>query len=1043
MLSRALGYTELAYPMGFMINSRLEKVGLTGENAAPNLDISFELAGVAPTAAITRNQMAMLLWNFFGSNYVTKELIVDGAIMRTEDRHTPTLTRWPSSVVEGIVVDFISEKGLEELKIDIEVDTIVGYVVGIPGWAIDLNIADYDGGYKGPVILGGVPAEPENRRNPHDLVIGYALPTYTGTGANLKFDGYEDAELTTTRAVIGFEADVDLLGRKITFEMADGELVPGSGKIVGTKEPVDVSKTSLDDADRNNAREVTNVKAMTLSEKYATVGITDAEEFNLLQNLYVYNVASFGNTNNLVLAGAADLRMLGERIAHGANFRLTYINNGVDSEGFDEFFYIFEPFKVGVHTNVGTGNNVGKIGMTTAYFDDNDNWVNGGGGWERNNTTVVFADPAITALTVGEAYFYTNFQDSNQIWIHGILDKQLDATVATRNDASIRFNIPDPTDETKTVLLSKTINYRTVESRAIGAIESLDAAANNRYSTLFMDASGAVLLVRRGAEFRNITQPTVGSYGVVIDRRTVNILDGTTIVETYEVRIFDVNQNATRWIRVSKATWDLFGTATTTIDDSKAYGLAAGVYVRIGAPVDGLIPLERFSNVGALNVERDAFVLADEYATGRLGTTATVQSIMTSNKNSLYPSGNMINTTGLTDTNQTVGSGAHAQAVINSNTKIVMFSEGTYGALDKSGAPGFGLSTRADEKRDSVKIISSADFRDLINSSGRFNPGTIGKIVVVAATPGPGVASHVFVTISASFADALSLAPTVFYYGVVTERKDVFAETTQGAAINVYDVEFFDAAGARQVTEHYIVGTVTVGSFVRRFPGDTIEDRFGETFERRIAPAVVFHGPTAIDAYTTADKDDVNWWTAINNDTEARTYASTPADHRNFNVGNLTAEQLQTLMGLIDASISGDAPLFADNVSGVNTDASVLTFTGGATERLYAVAGQVSAMSNSGITLGRNSTAEFFATSGVANKARIQTINADGDAFILKGGWERFPIVDLNGDNNNNLERGLGNRAGRLDGLYAVVYVNSAREVKGIVLFRKAIAPTA
>jgi len=73
MLTRALGYTGLTYPTGFMTKAADPDVGLIGNHA------DFPMGNIGQDKAINRAQMAMLLWNFLLSERRELEMVYNRA----------------------------------------------------------------------------------------------------------------------------------------------------------------------------------------------------------------------------------------------------------------------------------------------------------------------------------------------------------------------------------------------------------------------------------------------------------------------------------------------------------------------------------------------------------------------------------------------------------------------------------------------------------------------------------------------------------------------------------------------------------------------------------------------------------------------------------------------------------------------------------------------------------------------------------------------------------------------------------------------------
>jgi hypothetical protein len=606
MMMRALGYNTLIYPFGPMQESTNEDVGLRGPHNAPNFTTTgFDFDGVSGSATLTRNDMAMLLWNFLGSNYMERTLENLGGNWISVVKTTPVLEKWPAAIAEAIAEEFGTEGLRKALEVFVEADTVIGYVVGTPEWAIDIDVREYIGGYDVNITaasdvrltLVGKFANPDDRRNRHDLVIGFGEPVMTGTGPNLRLNYYDDEYLETLRSEIGFAAGEDLLGRKVSFKMIDGELVPGSGEIIGTKEGV-VPSTTRAGVDRDGGK-VNKVNSLTLANVYTSVGAGADKEFDQNFNLYM-----FGNTRLAEIANTdASLWQLGEFAHNAANFKLTYVWNGEDSDGFDEFFYIFEPFSVGFFNKIGTGDDAGRVSMRTDYSNNDDAWV----GNTKTDDVVVLAlnkDDKEEEFAVGNAYLYT-VRDKT-LFIHEKLTPQASAAVNTRVGGAIRFNIPDPEDATKTVILPRTIDWRATGSRAIGAKDAANDIDLARFSTLFMDASGAVLLAREGALI-TAAAPDFSNYGVVVDKDVITLHEGTSLVTYNRVQLWDVSAEEYRWVRTAR------NVGTT---EKGEHAADPGELVRIGSTGDHqIVTLLIFTDEGFINGGSGGNEYAASYAT--------------------------------------------------------------------------------------------------------------------------------------------------------------------------------------------------------------------------------------------------------------------------------------------------------------------------------------------------------------------------------------------------------------------------------------------
>ena len=185
MLVRALGITNLPFPLGFMSRAAERDVALIGAFVNTN---GFEFRSMAPGADVSRYDMVMLLYNFLLTNYQVARVSWDSIA----HRYVTTVDRSP----------VISRFGIT---------TVVGYITGVTNYAMDLNIRDYSDSLNAhvvgpghgvgnvpdrPIYLQGTPIRPLMEvgvptevstpggviRAPFDIEIGFGVPASTTAG---------------------------------------------------------------------------------------------------------------------------------------------------------------------------------------------------------------------------------------------------------------------------------------------------------------------------------------------------------------------------------------------------------------------------------------------------------------------------------------------------------------------------------------------------------------------------------------------------------------------------------------------------------------------------------------------------------------------------------------------------------------------------------------------------------------------------------------------------------------------------------------------
>ena len=139
MLVRTLGHTGLSFPQGYLSRAREGDIALIGEHVATP---GFDFGGRALGSIVTRDDMAMLLYNFLMTNYRRVEMVWNGVTGRYESqiRHVPTISLF------GIT-------------------PIVGYITGVENFAMNMNVRDYSS------ILGVYMIADNTRRDDNPLIL--------------------------------------------------------------------------------------------------------------------------------------------------------------------------------------------------------------------------------------------------------------------------------------------------------------------------------------------------------------------------------------------------------------------------------------------------------------------------------------------------------------------------------------------------------------------------------------------------------------------------------------------------------------------------------------------------------------------------------------------------------------------------------------------------------------------------------------------------------------------------------------------------------
>jgi hypothetical protein len=184
MLVTALGYSGLSYPVGYLSQANNENVALIG----PSVEVaSFNFKDIPATQTITRNQMAMLLYNFLLSYYNKLQMVQNAVDGRFES--------------QPVYIPVLQSFGIQK---------VTGYITGIPYYSTQLNIKNYERSTESVTLTGRALQSKEfaptntSVTSKVDLEISYAARNVIQQATSLAFGPYtEQAPIFTTAKALG------------------------------------------------------------------------------------------------------------------------------------------------------------------------------------------------------------------------------------------------------------------------------------------------------------------------------------------------------------------------------------------------------------------------------------------------------------------------------------------------------------------------------------------------------------------------------------------------------------------------------------------------------------------------------------------------------------------------------------------------------------------------------------------------------------------------------------------------------------------------
>ena len=829
MLVSALGYTGLSYPMGYLAKAAEPKVALLGpytlETGGFYLDYGKD--GLKPSDALTRNDMAKLLYNYLLSNYDRLDMVWNAVDARYESRSVP----------DPVLKTFGIEK-------------IVGYITGAEDYFVDMYIKDYNqSGY--PIEFDGsntwVKDTTQASRAQWDIEISYGTTRvfkaattidnwewveWKNDKGEVQFvqwvnkpktvaaeDGWKTATLRTKRSILGFvdedgkvlDADY-LLGLKViayrdlrknpTYEIK----IPAS-KILGTKDEVDISKGASSYGKRNittvttvpvvRVNEVSSITLPTTPDgdviKYLQANWGDYYDRSDLQNYHLYMFNDHPDENNLWTElswnggyygeEGGRYRELAKFAGNKANYRLEYVYNGIQSDGLPEFFYIFRPFRVGVRVADDNG-----IRMSRPLQAN-------GGEYRRYETRAGYTPLKVNDkasgekvdFTVGDCYFYT--WAGVHLDIYGKLDKKEKLIVTDIRGYNATFNN----------LELAVFNFDNSSSRALGAFELAHGRLSVGHTyTLFYDPETSKAIYARRTAQPPAPQYSPTKYGVVVDVVTGTGGPAPGYVSGgvgFVARIFDAQTGLTRNIVITQVDAN-YNNATSAI----VAGLL-GKYIRLVELEGGAYSVCTTTNTNFAKTSSDETVAGvNEYFNGVVGSPTSIDPV-----NNIFPAASSI-ITGDSSVGYDALTLAHIQnqALVNSNTKIVLYSSTVTPATVSNTNP-------------YAVFITPSQLRSFLTSTTSFQK----DLVFVGRTPYVGQANYIFLTTTKD-----NLTSDVIInnegYGVLSSPLGQGTIIVDGKQYNTSVAMMYRGAKLEAV-DVYSTGSLPDGAFVKLTGGADVK----------------------------------------------------------------------------------------------------------------------------------------------------------------------------------------------------------------------------
>lgn len=491
MMVSALGHIGLAYPNGYLSKAYdiaeevniIEPNGTTGE--------------FLPTRELSRGDVALLLYNYFLSSY-SKVIVA----------YNPVLQRYENA------------KDLSPVCEKFGISKIVGYVTGIQGFAA--NIYDKDTN----ATITGKPLTVKEAKLA-DITISYNRYISTPTAGNPTATTLKQFDSKKLKAELGIAdiASENLLGLKVvTYEnisTTTKKIKIPAIKILGTKTELAKDKISASNVGYDGFKTTIGGKIVANVNTNPTFTLDGAVyEQSAPMDLDIFTkLYSWENTNTMrtgLVSGTDKAAMLynGESIAANPNFtlatiytqqelqldlafrlkeagefKLEYVDNGLNRDGSVNNYYIYTPFSVGVYKETAADTGIKKFYTSVGTNLDGSNSTVSDVG---NN--VIFKDSTITALAAGEGYLYYYKAGSNAEVNHLEIYKQLTRTKLALADV-VYYNNVMFTNVSKSAYFSANSN-----GKAINAFHNSEFFTANSYYDIYA-LNGQIIFAKKGTGY--------------------------------------------------------------------------------------------------------------------------------------------------------------------------------------------------------------------------------------------------------------------------------------------------------------------------------------------------------------------------------------------------------------------------------------------------------------------------------------------------------------------------------------------------------------
>jgi hypothetical protein len=336
------------------------------------------------------------------------------------------------------------------------------------------------------------------------------------------------------------------------------------------------------------------------------------------------------------------------------NYELYFINNGIDSQGLPEFFYVFVPYRAGTWAVDGTrirfNNPTGFDTNFPAYHADN----------EPRGAKPVQLPTGVT-LVEHNGYLYTR---GGHFYRDVVVKEQL---TKTSTDRPVQRTLNNRVEFTGTALLSS-FAFDTSFPKALGAMQGSHVIGGfipTRRYDVYSDSSGTEIIRRESG--RPADADTNFRYGVIMSthQTSVGYADGTV---GFNYRVFNAETNRIESMILRPMTGE-----PTTGANRVGNGLAVGTFIafipRADNSVDAVVLGPNAADApqnASTEEERDVLRGDNARYSAWVAHTSAEALRVGANRLNLSAAGTSLAMTGLGTNNR--------EALLNANTRVIVFS---------------------------------------------------------------------------------------------------------------------------------------------------------------------------------------------------------------------------------------------------------------------------------------------------------------------------------------------------------------------------------